>query len=166
MNKAESIITKFGLKPHIEGGYFTEIYKNPYSITNKDIGVDFEGPRPLASTIYYLLKSKQVSKFHKLRFDEQWFFHEGSPLLIHLIDEVGNLNSFKLGTNIYMDETPQLLVKAGIVLGAQVVENNSFCFVSCVVTPGFDYRDFTLYDSNELIKQYPEHQDLIKNFNE
>ncbi len=166
MNTADDIISKFNLKPHIEGGYFTETYKSQYLVDNNIINEDFEGSRPLSSTIYYLLKSGQVSKFHKLKFDEQWFYHCGSPLLIHLIDQGGNLENIKLGPDISKNHKPHILIKPGIILGAEVIEKNSFCLVSCVVTPAFDYRDFTLYDSKTLIDQFPQHKKLIKQFNE
>lgn len=164
-NKAESIISQLGLKPHIEGGYFIETYKNPFSITKNEIDADFEGKRPLVTTIYFLLKSGQISKFHKLKFDEQWFFHSGSALLIYLIDKNGNLNTITLGKNIEENEKPQFLLKSGVVLGAEVVEDNSYCLVSCVVSPGFDYRDFVLFEAEDLIKQFPQHEDIIRKFN-
>ncbi len=165
MNNAESIINKLGLEPHIEGGYFAETYKSPYLIGGKDINENIEGKRPLSSTIYYLLKSGQASKFHRLKFDEQWFYHSGSTLLIHLIDRDGKLESVKLGPDVATGEIPQLLVKSGLVLGAEVVKNNSFCLVSCVVTPGFDYRDFTLFESKDLTEQFPQHEKLIRKLN-
>ncbi len=165
MNNADSIINKLGLEPHIEGGYFTETYKSPYLVDGKYINENIEGKRPLSTSIYYLLKSGQVSKFHRLKFDEQWFYHSGSTLLIHLIDKDGKLESVKLGPDVTIGEIPQLLVKSGVVLGAEVVDNNSFCLVSCVVTPGFDYRDFTLFESIDLIDQFPQHKKLIKKFN-
>jgi len=165
MNNADSIINKLGLEPHIEGGHFTETYKSPYLVDGKYINENIEGKRPLSTSIYYLLKSGQVSKFHRLKFDEQWFYHSGSPLLIHLIDKDGKLENVKLGTDVTIGEIPQLLVKAGLVLGAEVVKNNSFCLVSCVVTPGFDYRDFTLFESIELTDEFPQHEKLIRKLN-
>ncbi len=165
MNIADKIISELKLKPHVEGGYFTETYKSPYLVDGKYINENIEGKRPLSTSVYYLLKSGQVSKFHRLKFDEQWFYHSGSTLLIHLIDKDGKLESVKLGPDVTIGEIPQLLVKAGLVLGAEVVKNNSFCLVSCVVTPGFDYRDFTLFESIELTDEFPQHEKLIRKLN-
>ena len=161
-NKAESIILKLGLQPHIEGGYFVETYKNSHHITSDNTHLDFEGTRPIATTIYYLLKSSQVSKFHKLKFDEQWFFHSGSALLIYLIDKKGKLEKVRLGDNVTENEKPQFLVKSGVILGAEVIEQNSYTLVSCVVSPGFDYKDFVLFEADDLIQQFPQHEDIIK----
>ena len=49
------------------------------------------------SNIYYLLKEKQHSSFHRLKADEIWSFYDGSPLNIYIIDKTGNLKTVRLG---------------------------------------------------------------------
>jgi predicted cupin superfamily sugar epimerase len=44
-------------------------------------------------------------------------------------------------------------------------ELNSFSLVSCMVSPGFDFRDFVLFEENELISMYPNHAEIIKKLN-
>ncbi len=165
MDKAEKIISKLGLKPHVEGGYFIETYKNPYTISGGQLDKNVDGDRPLSSSIYYLLKSGQYSQFHQLKFDELWFYHDGSSLQIYLIDDSGNLEEIILGPDVSKGQTPQLLVKSGIILGAEVIDKDSYSLVSCVVSPAFDYRDFTLFDKEELIKKFPYHEKLIRRVN-
>jgi uncharacterized protein len=160
MLTAEYFITKLNLSPHIEGGYFKEIYRNYEECPN-----DFLQKRGLASTIYYLLKSGEVSKFHCLTSDEIWFYHYGSPLLIHTLDLEGNFNTLKLGIEVENGELPQILIKAGVIFGAEVVENNSFSLVSCLVTPGFLFEDFSLFKAEELIQRFPQHEEIIKRLN-
>ena len=72
-------IDNLGLKPHVEGGYYKELYKNSRCL----------GERPIASAIYYLLKSGQVSRFHRLKSDELWLYHYGSPLRIVVHSQFG-----------------------------------------------------------------------------
>lgn len=158
-------ITQLGLEDHTEGGYFKEIYRNSHGIDDSELPFDVEGKRSLSTTIYYLLKSGQVSKFHKLKFDEIWFYHYGSPLYIHMIDELGNLKCEKLGLNIESGENPQVLVPANRIFGAEVIERNSFSLVSCMVSPGFDYRDFEILQGKDLIKQFPQHREIIIRLN-
>ena len=160
---AEYFISQLELEAHIEGGYFKELYKSCHTITCT--GSDFKKERSISSTIYYLLKSGQVSKFHRLTSDELWFFHSGSPLLIHMIDSQGVLRTTKLGLAIAEGELPQVLVPANIIFGAEVAEENSFSLVSCMVSPGFDYRDFLLFTGEELRKQYPAHSATITKLN-
>jgi uncharacterized protein len=100
MYTADYFISKLGLEEHIEGGYFKEIYRNAYKMSDQSYAYKFEGERALSTTIYFLLKSGQVSKFHKLKFDEIWFYHYGCPMIIHMIDDKGMYKSVKLGLDI------------------------------------------------------------------
>jgi uncharacterized protein len=155
---ADYYIQALQLEGHIEGGYFKELYKNSRTIRPQKDAEE----RVLSSTIYYLLKSGGVSKFHKLKSDEIWFFHDGSPLLIHMINQAGELQSVRLGLSVANGELPQVLVPAGTIFGAEVAEKDSFGLVSCMVSPGFDYKDFELCSYQELAKKYPNYLDLIK----
>jgi predicted cupin superfamily sugar epimerase len=185
MYTAEYFISNLKLEEHVEGGYFKETYRNPLSLDCEDLLVksdgetinkgEFEGARhdeerldtirALSTTIYYLLKSGQVSKFHKLKFDETWFYHYGSPLAIHMIDENGVLKTHKLGLDIANGETPQVIVPANVIFGAEVIDDNSFSLVSCVVSPGFDYRDFSMYSEQELVGMFPQYKEIISRIN-
>lgn len=153
--KVQIYINMLGLKPHIEGGYFGENYKNS----------QYKENRSLASTIYYLLKSGQVSRFHRLNCDEIWFFHDGSPILIHQINRDGNLETHKLGLALNRGELPQVLIPAHTVFGAEVEKERSFGLVSCMVSPGFEYQDFELFNTQTLLDRYPEHKQIIERLN-
>lgn len=166
MYTADYFISKLGLETHVEGGYFKEVYRNSMLISSEAYPVAFEGERPLSTTIYFLLKSGQVSKFHKLKFDELWFYHDGCPMLIHMIDEKGGYQSVRLGLKLEKGETPQILVPANVIFSAEPMEEQSFSLVSCLVSPGFDFRDFILYDGKALCEMYPEHKELIGRFND
>ena len=122
---------------------------------------DETGKRALSSTIYYLLKSGEKSSLHKLKSDEIWFFHDGSPMLIYLFQPNGEMQSVRLGLNAAKGEVPQILVPAGVVFGAEVSEADSFGLVSCMVSPGFDYRDFELCAYQTLLDKYPKYSELI-----
>jgi len=145
LNSAEYFISKLRLEKHIEGGYFREIYRSSISIGDKCLHSDICSDRSLLTTIYFLLKSGEVSKFHKLKFDEIWFHHYGSSLLLHVIEENGDYKPLKLGLDIENGELPQVLVKGNSIFGAELLHKNSFSLLSCIIAPGFDYADFTLY---------------------
>ena len=98
MYTANYFIHALGLEPHVEGGYCREIFKNPRKIPAELFATGHEGERAISSSIYYLLKTGQVSKFHRLRSDELWFFHCGDPLLIHQINETGRTVNAAAGT--------------------------------------------------------------------
>jgi uncharacterized protein len=163
----DEIIALLQLEPHIEGGWFKEVYRHPAVIEGAVMGsVDEGGNRNLATSIYFLLRSGQKSRLHRLVSDEIWFFHAGDPLLIHTINQAGDYSGHLLGAAVHECQLPQILIPAGTVFGAETIGEESFTLMSCVVTPGFDYRDFTLFTVDELLLQFPQHQEMILRMNE
>lgn len=162
MLNADYFINKLQLKEHPEGGYYYEIFSSKAKIKLKSLPEGFSDDRKYYTSIYFLLKSEVVSRFHRIKSDEIWNYHAGSPLDIHIIDKNGAYSIKKLGLNLDNDEKPQQIVKAGCWFGAAVSENNNFSFVGCFVSPGFDFEDFELADREELLKVYPQYADIVK----
>ncbi|MCG7346155.1 cupin domain-containing protein [Sporosarcina sp. ACRSL] len=154
-------ITKLGLIPHREGGYYKQSFHSSESISDQELTTDFDGKRMLYTSIYFLLTSKDISHFHRLKSDELWYYHAGSPLTIHVIDENGDYKEIKLGLNLDKGEVPQALVPKGTIFGSSVMEPDTFSLVGCMVSPGFEYKDFELFTQQELLEQYPQHKDVI-----
>lgn len=165
MLTADQYIFKLGLEPHVEGGYFKETYRNSLTVPGANIAKNIDGERSLSTVIYFLLKSGQVSRFHQLKCDEIWFYHCGCAMTIHMIDEEGGFKSVRLGLNTEKGEMPQLLIPAGVVFGSEPAEKDLFSLVSCLVSPGFDFRDFKMFSANELIALFPRHKDVIMRLN-
>lgn len=157
MNKdANYYINQLGLDKHPEGGY----YKN--SFTSAEAIDAFGTKRSLFTNIYFLLESKDISHFHRLKSDEVWYYHAGSPLLVHIIDEQGNYNEMKVGLDIENGEMPQVIVPKNSIFGSSVIEKDTFSLVGCMVSPGFDFEDFELFTQDELLTNYPQHEEIIK----
>ncbi|NLW47408.1 MAG: cupin domain-containing protein [Firmicutes bacterium] len=154
-------INKLGLKKHPEGGYFCEIYRSSTSISPQDLNWNCEEKRASATSIYFLLTAGDVSKLHRLKADELWYYHAGSPLTVTLISPQGDLSRYILGLDLDQNEQPQLIIPAGSIFGASVNDSDSYSLVSCMVTPGFDFRDFELLSKNQLIKDYSQYQEII-----
>ena len=70
-----------------------------------------------------------------------------------------------MGLNLDQGERPQLTIGGGSIFGAELSVDGDFCLVSCMVSPGFDYRDFELFTSEELCGRYPDHQAVIRRLN-
>ena len=152
-NRVRELIDRFNLQAHPEGGFYSEEYRSEISLPTVD--------RQLMTSIYFLLPSEHVSNFHRIKSDELWFFHEGSPLTVHTLDENGHTEHL-VGLDIENGQRPQLLVKADTIFGSTVNEARSYSFVSCVVAPGFDFRDFELFTSKELLTDYSEFKEIIE----
>ncbi len=160
---AKEIIELLDLQEHPEGGYFKETYRSEEIIPNSILGTSYEGERNVSTGIYFLLTSEKFSAFHKINQDEMWHFYKGSPLKLHMISEDGNYSFVIIGNDLIRGELPQYTVKGGDWFAAEVLLENSYSFVGCTVAPGFDFRDFALPTSKELIDIFPQHQKIIQN---
>lgn len=153
---ANYFITKLGLELHPEGGYYQSTFSSEEEIDA------FGVQRNLFTNIYFLLKSGDVSHFHRLKSDEVWYYHGGSSLTIHVIDALGNYQEMKLGLDIENGELPQAIVPKNTIFGSSVMEEDTFALVGCMVSPGFNFEDFELFTQGELIATYPQHEEIIR----
>lgn len=149
----EFLIQTLGLTPHPEGGYYTETYRSEEIIPGKE--------RNLLTSIYFLITAGNVSRFHRIKSDELWYFHSGSPVIVHTLDENGH-HELLLGNDLKNGHRPYHLVKAGTLFGSTLATEEGYALVSCAVAPGFDFRDFELPSRSELLKQYPGNQAIIE----
>ena len=159
---AKELVKHFKLEKHPEGGYFKEVYRSDGIITSANLTHDFVGDRNYATSIYFLLTSDSFSAFHKINQDEIWHFYTGSTLKIHLISPDGTYSFVLVGNDFKKGEVPQFTVPAHYYFAAEVLAENSFAFVGCSVSPGFDFRDFTLPSFETLAAEFPNHKEIIK----
>jgi predicted cupin superfamily sugar epimerase len=154
-DRITELVETLGMKAHPEGGFYAETYR---SDTELDTSA---GKRSLITSIYFLLRSEDFSHFHRIKSDELWFWHEGSSLSVHLLGEKGH-EILNLGPVSGNGSLPQHLVKANTIFGSCVDETNSYALVSCVVAPGFDFRDFELFQADDLLPLFPEAEEIIR----
>jgi hypothetical protein len=152
------------LGPHPEGGCYRQTYRADLELAQAALPAGFTGPRAAATAIYFLLEGEDFSAFHRLRSDEMWHFYDGSPLLVHVIDENGSYSQIRLGRDAEAGEVLQAVVKAGCRFAARVADGKSFALVGCTVAPGFDFDDFELARRENLAARYPQHRELIERF--
>lgn len=159
---ADEIISRLGLVPHPEGGYFRETYRSNGVISSGDGSNQFPDSRAYCTAIYYLLSGEDFSALHRIRSDEIWHFYQGCPLLVYAINPEGTLLQHQLGTDIANGQSPQIVVKAECWFGAHLYDTSSHALVGCTVAPGFDFRDFELGQRKELIAAFPQYKNMIE----
>ena len=160
MYTADYFVEKLNMIAHPEGGFYKEIYMSEENITANELKVDFEGSRILWTSIYFLLRDGEVSNFHRLKSDEMWYYHSGSPLTIYMIGPEGKLITEQLGINIENGEKPQVLVPKDYIFGS-AMNNEGYALVGCMVSLGFEFRDFELFKRSFLLEKYPQYEDAI-----
>jgi hypothetical protein len=169
MTDPTTLIAALGLQPHPEGGFYRETYRAPIEVPAAALPAHFAGgPRAAATSIYFRLGTDDFSALHRIAADELWFFHAGDTLeVIGFLPGQSSPTTWTLG--LPPDGVPYALVPAGTTFGSRVRRDgpttprhaHGFALVSCVVAPGFDFRDFAMPDRATLLSAYPDHAALV-----
>lgn len=159
--QAEQIIRQYQLEKHPEGGYFREMYRSSGTI-NADCVPGLQAERNMATSIYFLLHDDAVSAFHRLRSDEIWYHHAGDPVVVHMFTPEGEYGQHVLDKPMGGQGEPQLIIPAGTIFGAEIINPGGYCLMGCMVAPGFHFDDFELMERETLLKNHPEHHGLIE----
>nr|WP_042342207.1 cupin domain-containing protein [Bacillus timonensis] len=154
---AQFYISHLGLEPHPEGGFYKQTF-----VSDMIINTEQDNQRKLYTSIYFLLRSEEISHLHRLKSDELWYYHGGSSLTVHMIDAKGEYKEVNLGLQLDKGEVPQILVPKNAIFGSSVKEENTFSLVGCMVSPGFEFEDFELFTQEELLMEYPQHEEAIR----
>jgi predicted cupin superfamily sugar epimerase len=155
-------IETLGLERHPEGGYFRQTYRSNIEIGREALPARFPGTRVVSTGIYFLLKERDFSAFHRLRSDEMWHFYAGSGLKVHVIEPAGEYSTICLGSHADKGQSFQATVKAGCWFGSELLDRTSYALVGCTVAPGFEFEDFELGKRLELMRAYPQQRNLIE----
>jgi predicted cupin superfamily sugar epimerase len=155
----DALIRRFDLKPHPEGGFFSETYRSEARVVRER---DSGEMRSASTAIYYLLCDGAHSAWHRIKSDEVWHFYAGEPLHVHVLDEAGSLVTHRLGNTLtHPDAVFQAVVPAGLWFAAECADPAGLSLVGCTVAPGFEFSEFELADVHALKAQHPQHAALI-----
>ncbi len=93
-DRAAALIEALRLAPHPEGGHYREVFRSADVVEPRD----GRGPRSALTTIYYLLRAGERSRWHRVASDEVWHLYEGDGLELWLAAPDGSaLTRVRLG---------------------------------------------------------------------
>lgn len=130
---AREIIRLLDLKPHPEGGYFRETFR--------DSRTDAQG-RSLSTLIYFLLDAGDVSEWHRVDATETWHWYAGAPRVITVSENGHDASAHHLGHVLSAGQRPQFVVPAGWWQTATSL--GAWTLVGCTVAPGFEFSGFEM----------------------
>lgn len=127
-----AIVATLGMKPHPEGGWYVETFRDAP-----------QGGRGHSTAIYFLLERGQVSAWHRVKdASEIWHHHAGAAIELSMYREGGDVSRHMLGIDLAAGERPQIVVPAGWWQTARSL--GDWTLVGCTVAPGFDFSVFEL----------------------
>jgi predicted cupin superfamily sugar epimerase len=130
---AADIIARLELRPHPEGGYYRETFR--------DKRVDAQG-RAASTAIYFLLARGERSHWHRIDAVEIWHYYAGSPLTLRIAHEGCTSHTVRLGPDVTSGQRPQAIVPASAWQTAETT--GDWTLVGCTVAPGFEFASFEL----------------------
>jgi predicted cupin superfamily sugar epimerase len=130
---AQDVIRRLDLKPHPEGGYFRETFRDPLTDANG---------RAVSTAIYYLLGLGEVSEWHRVDATEIWHYHAGAPMVITLSPNGHDAQARHLGPDLMNGQEPQIIVPANH--WQTTTSLGAWTLVGCTVAPGFDFAGFEM----------------------
>jgi predicted cupin superfamily sugar epimerase len=133
MSTAAEIVARLELKPHPEGGYYRETFR--------DKRVDANG-RSFSTAIYFLLARGERSQWHRIDAVEVWHYYAGSALTLRIAHDGCTQHTVRLGPDISQGERPQAIVPAQAWQTAET--SGDWTLVGCTVAPGFEFANFEL----------------------
>jgi uncharacterized protein len=130
---ASDIIARLELRPHPEGGYYREMFR--------DQRCDAQG-RACSSAIYFLLARGERSHWHRIDAAEIWHYYGGSALILRIANEGCTQHTVRLGPDLAAGERPQAIVPPSAWQCAATT--GDWTLVGCTVAPGFEFASFEL----------------------
>jgi predicted cupin superfamily sugar epimerase len=130
---AESVIRLLDLRPHPEGGFFRETFRDPASV---------QGVRSASTAIYFLLARGQQSRWHRIDAAEVWHWYAGATLALDISNGAKAGLKLRLGSDLAAGERPQAVVPAGF--WQRACSLGDWSLVGCTVAPGFEFSTFEL----------------------
>ncbi|KAI9191633.1 hypothetical protein LWI28_011198 [Acer negundo] len=182
MVKATEIAAKLNLKPHPEGGFYSETFRDTSVLLSKSqLPSQYKVDRPISTCIYFLLPSGSVSRLHRIPCAETWHFYVGEPItVIELNDEDGQIKLTCLGNDLVeSNQQPQYTVPPNVWFGSFPTKDfnispegsvskveprdaeSHYSLVGCTWAPAFQFEDFELAKRSELVSLFPNHESLI-----
>lgn len=129
----DDIVRSLGLRPHPEGGYYRETFRDPR--------VDGRG-RSASTAIYYLLGRGDESAWHRVDASEVWHYYAGAALVLTVSLDAREQEEHVLGSDVLGGQVPQVVVPAG--WWQKAVSQGDWTLVGCTVAPGFEFAGFEL----------------------
>ncbi|KAK8941930.1 hypothetical protein KSP40_PGU017894 [Platanthera guangdongensis] len=180
--KASEIAATLDLKPHPEGGYYAETFRDhSVTLSKSQLPDQYKVDRPVSTSIYFLLPSGSASHLHRIPCAETWHFYMGEPLTVVELHDDGLVEYTILGSNLEAGHRLQHSVPPHVWFGSFPTLDFSsystdgsilakapsrdpelhYSLVGCTCAPAFQFEDFELAKLTDVIPLAPKAGPLL-----
>ena len=134
------------------------LYKRSYTSNQK-----LEDGTPVGTAIIgmYCTEPLSASTFHRVSRDETWHFYRGDPFCLYLLFPDRSHKTITMGPDPLQGHMLQFTVPARIWQAGELIKGGHYALFGCTVTPGFTGDCFEAGNREQLIREFPEHKELI-----
>jgi hypothetical protein len=148
----------------LEGGFFRETYRSRWQVSAEYLPEGVRGSRSIGTAIYYMITPESFSTLHRLPGTEIFHFYAGDPVVMLQLHPDGKSGTVVLGSDLAAGHQPQAVVRGHIWQGCRLAPGGQWALLGTTMSPGFDYADFETGVRQELIAQYSDAADAIRQY--
>jgi uncharacterized protein len=159
---ASELVARFGLERlPVEGVLFRQTWRSADELRLDRFG---DEPKPAGTLIVGLLTDEpdSLSPMHRLRTDEVWHHYLGDPVELWLLHPGGRVQRVVLGPHVLDGDEVQVVVPAGVWMGARLVAGGEWALFGNTMAPGFTSADFEGGDPDVLVAGWPEAETVLR----
>lgn len=131
---ADDVIRKLELKPHPEGGFYRETWRDEPK----------DGERGHGTSIYFLLRGSERNRNHRVDAVEVFHYYAGDPVELCLREQrQAEPRRLILGPDVLAGQQPQVVIPAGMWQSARCL-GERYTLIGCTVSPAFQFEGFEL----------------------
>jgi predicted cupin superfamily sugar epimerase len=162
---ADQVKQLLQLRPlELEGGFFRETYRSHWQLPQEQLPEGVQGTRSIGTAIYYMITPETFSSLHRLPGTEIFHFYLGDPAVMLQLHPDGEIQTVTLGHDLVAGHQPQVVVPGGVWQVCKLVLGGAWALMGTTMYPGFDYADYGTGVRDELIAQYPDFAEMIRQY--
>jgi uncharacterized protein len=162
----QKLMETFGFEPlKVEGGQFLQTYKSQEQIPSSCLPSRYDGvSHPAGTAILYLYTDDpdSFSAVHRLPTDEIYHFYLGDPVEMLLLYRDGTSERVVLGQDILNGQKVQFVAPRGVWQCSHLLPGGKYALAGTTMAPGFEDGDYEGGEREDMIRQYPQEADLIR----
>ena len=162
---AKEIMATLGLERHPTCGFVAETYRSSLKIPEKALPEAYEGVRPYASALYFLVTPDAQIVLHRIRSDQLYHHYLGDPLEVLMLFPGGDGAIATVGSDLASGMRPQLLIPGGTFHTSRLASGGAgYALLASTEWPGVEPPDVEHGDAEALARAYPDFRAEILSF--